>query len=169
LTIDPSVGDERERTTERIIKVVADFGDFLDEIKAQVYAEACPEFGGQHEVAGLAPRYPIVGLIGVGEVMEQYLQITEIAKEVLRTGSDIKAGAEAYTDKIQFKTTISGGVKPKVTINQPTGHTFTGSLDLSGSRIDTHEVLIGLYREAGKDGDSEKDKTTKVEIVKWPK
>lgn len=159
LTVDPSVGDERERLGERTVKMAADFEDFIDEIEKPANQKACRQLRPVDDDEVFASRYPITGRIGLAEVVEQYMQVSEQA--VFQKGTD------AYTDKIQFKTTISGGIKPKITITPATGYTLTGNFELSGSRIDLHEVLVGLYREDPK-ADAESEKITRVLIVKEP-
>ena len=113
-------------------------------------------------MSGPPPRYPIVGRVGLNEVIEQYIAIGETAEFVK------DKNAEAYTDKIKFTTIIGAGVKPKITIGQAAGHSFTGNFDLSGTRKDIHEVLVSLSLETITPTDSDGDKITKVLILKEP-
>ena len=72
----------------------------------------------------------------------------KIAEGKSKAKIDIKQkDTKGYQDKLTFKTTISAGVNPKITLTQATGHNFTGSLDLSGSRTDEHILLVRLTLE----------------------
>jgi hypothetical protein len=157
MTIDQmNPADERERTGDRTVRVVASFDDLVHKL-------SCPANGSSEWRAG---RYPIVGKVGLKEVVEQYMKISLGKNRVdFAKVKEPKLETEAYLEKITFKTTLSGGANPKVTITQATGHTLTGSLDLSGSRIDEHILTMALSLESESAGGDDKEKVTKVQIV----
>jgi hypothetical protein len=156
ITIDQiNPADERSRESDRTVKLAASFEELIN-----LKSENCITRSGGSR---FPLRYPIEGNVGLHEVIVQYMKIVlDKGKFNLKAAKD----ADTYSDKITFKTTISGGASPKISITQSTGHTFTGSIDLSGSRTDEHILTVILTQENDKDQKDNSAKTTKVEIEK---
>jgi hypothetical protein len=146
---------ERENTSTRVVRAVASFGELLK------LRDHCNQDSLDAGVSPLRARsYPIIGEIGLKEVIVQYMKIVSDDDKIALKPKD----TEAYSDKIVFKTTVSGGVVPKIQITQ-VGHSFTGNYTMTATRQDQHTLQVFLTLEL--EGDNDKaDKSTKVEIVK---
>ena len=91
--------------------------------------------------AGPNLLYPIIGNVGLYELSSTFIDLNE---EGLTLAPKDKAPALA--DQLQFNTTFTGSVTPKIILS-PIGHAFRladASLTNSESRTDKHTVLIGL-------------------------
>jgi hypothetical protein len=152
ITIDQiNPAEERTREADRNVRIAASFGELMK-------LENCAGNPGN----GLPLRYPIEGNVGLDEVIVQYMKIVlDKEKFTLKAAKD----GDTYSDKITFKTTISGGANPKVSINHASGHTFTGGIDLSGSRTEEH-ILHIIFTKGEKEDKNDNGKATKVEIVR---
>jgi hypothetical protein len=149
---------ERENTSTRVVRAVASFGELLK------LRDHCNQDSLDAGVSPLRARsYPIIGEIGLKEVIVQYMKIISDDDKIALKPKD----TEAYSDKIVFKTTLSGGVVPKIQITQA-GHSFTGNYTMTATRQDEHtlQVLMTLEDENDNDKTGKSGATTKVEIVK---
>ena len=93
--------------------------------------------------------YPITGKIGVDEMIHTFVGLSY--KDLTADGSSSNsttetAKAATMSDQLTFTTKISGGATPSVTFAKiPQGLSVqNGSLGLTASRQDAHEVTIGL-------------------------
>jgi hypothetical protein len=97
--------------------------------------------------------YPIAGHIGVITLVKTFLDL--VVFDDLAAGKDkatpgSAGGPPSIADQLTFTTTIDASLSPKITFS-PVGHTlemsdvgFTGKV----SRIDTHQVTVGLAVES---------------------
>jgi hypothetical protein len=147
--INPSF--QRQSESQRVVKAVASFEDLLK-------LQDCSTTSVARSLR--ARSYPIVGEVGLKEVFIQYMKIIHDDDKI-----NLKADkpADTYWDKITFKTTVSGGLTPKIAINQAAG--FSGGFTTSASRTDEHALNVFLTLEDGDGDKKEKSEPTKVEIV----
>lgn len=85
--------------------------------------------------------YPITGTIGLAELLGTFIQLNE-------DGIELKAADKApvFADTLNFTTTFSGSVTPKVTLT-PAGHNFhlaDAALTNMATRKDANKVIVGL-------------------------
>jgi hypothetical protein len=97
-------------------------------------------------------EYPIVGRIGVDEMIETFVKLVngedlagqeDLSKSALALNP---TGVPAMVDSLTFTTTISGGLTPKISLS-PVGtrwQLMDASIAGSVTRVDTHNVIIGL-------------------------
>jgi hypothetical protein len=165
LTIGTGGSDNKERQSERKVNLVVTFEDLhgLD------CTDAPPQAG---RIRSL--QYPIKGKIGVEEVIAQYLRLLDRARtdqegehseEVGGKFKTIFANTDAYTDTLQFTTTLSGSISPSIVLNPTLREQFNGSFGVSGSREDVHIVSISLKETTSGESDKDTDKITRVQIV----
>ena len=101
-------------------------------------------------------HYPIVsGNIGLKEVFEQYLMLTNRKKVNL-------GKSDSYTDTITFTTTLDGSLGPTLTLTPATGKIFTSGLTIGGIRKDVHQLIVAIA-PAGK---ASSEEITNVRIIK---
>jgi hypothetical protein len=103
-----------------------------------------------HQNVGPNFEYPITGSIGLAEELRTFISLT-FKENLSRNDEDKldylgKVGAPAMADTVKFTTTVSAGAPPKVTLNQVSNNfqVASASSGLSASRIDIHQVIIGL-------------------------
>ena len=132
-TLPVSVGDTKERESDRNVKFVVDF--------EELHGVDCHNAPAQ---AGIirSVYYPITGRIGVEEVIAQYFALLDRAK--MDATKQIFAKTESYTDLILFTTTLTGSFTPSVVLNPTLREQFNGSLGISGARKDYHTVAVSL-------------------------
>jgi hypothetical protein len=136
----PSLGDSLMRQNVRSFTVVDNFQVLL----RQMDAKKC-----EAEPTGPNYQYPIVGTIGVAEMIHTFIKLALHEDLSGEQSSDINItanGPPTMVDSITFTTTLNGSVTPMVMLN-PIGmaaQLTSASLGLSLSRTDTHQVLIGL-------------------------
>jgi len=90
--------------------------------------------------AGFKPRdknllYPITGSIGLGKVVETFVEISEQG-----------GGKDSFVDTLTFTTTIGGSLGPSVKIN-PVPNSFrlvSATATIAADRTDVHKVTISL-------------------------
>jgi hypothetical protein len=143
-TMGYDVGDKRQRLAKRTVKLAATFDEF-------VVSLADRRDGNQPKLdcrranipaPGAAPgTYPITGNIGLEIVIREYIAMLNSGK--------FKAGGESYTDKIQFTTTINGGLKPSIDLARKPGPTVKVSGDISATRKDVHALTLSLAPPEG--------------------
>jgi hypothetical protein len=95
-------------------------------------------------------EYPITGRIGVDEMVRTFISLavtgdlTNLADPTKSPGTP--AGAPAMCDTLTFTTTVSAGATPKIVLS-PFGskaQLMDASLALGASRVDKHQVIVGL-------------------------
>jgi hypothetical protein len=144
LTVGLDGSDTKERESERNAKLTISFRE-LDEMSC---VNGVPE-------TAHALRYPIRGNIGLFEVLDQYVKLSNQKDGKL-------AKASPYSDQITFTTTLDGGVSSDVVIAPTPREQLTASLDLGGTRKDLHSVTISLAQPAPTESG---DKITRVRLV----
>lgn len=153
ITLGYSAGKEKKRFSERTVAVSEDFSDLLRiRLCDDYYLTDSPR----------ARIYPVTGNIGMAELVEQFLQINHDVKLVKEK--------KIFSEKLQFTTTLKGGLKPSLMLSPSTGHTvrFNGNFD--ADRIDLHEVIIDILpgTELVEAPSEIKSTETKMNIVKVP-
>lgn len=145
VTLGGGAGEIRERQSIRNVRIAATFGELLD-------LKVC---GAEAAVADRkARRYPIVGKIGLDEVLDQYFEIQKTAK--------FTNDKEKFTHAIEFSTTINASLTPEITIARVNKYTVGGDLTIGAKRLDIHEVTVLLAPIAPS---AEPDKITRVQLV----
>ena len=88
--------------------------------------------------------YPITGRIGVREMIEAFVALTLFGN--LGGPQDAPKGPPTLVDALDFQTTLSGSVSPKIEF-KPGGDALRltdAALSASAQRSDDHQVVIGL-------------------------
>lgn len=88
-------------------------------------------------------QYPISGSIGLRETLATFISLNQSANLV---GPDTAPDIPTLVDTIEFTTTVSGSVSPKVEL-EPISQALRikgADITLSGERIDKHKVVVGL-------------------------
>jgi hypothetical protein len=133
-TLTPSVGDSLSRDNVRAFTVSDNFNDLVTKMD-----EAYCNF----ERAGPNFQYPIVGRIGVDEMVDTFVDLTLFNG---LGGAATGKGPPAMADTLTFVTQVSGGLSPKVAFT-PVSNNFQlldASLTASVMRTDHHQVIVGL-------------------------
>ena len=83
--------------------------------------------------------YPIAGTIGLGEVVRTYWRV-----KGLSTFDPSKD--KAFTDKIIFKTVLSAGITPSITVSSSVGDFKLTNFTVDGEviREDNHQVTVSI-------------------------
>jgi hypothetical protein len=143
-SVNPSIGDTLTRENVRTFTVVDNFSKLLTLRKYCATPAPGPNY-----------QYPIVGTIGVNEMIDTFVTMAVYA-DLETEQQDLKDGSQApllgmnsaptMVDTISFTTTLSAGVTPTWTL-MPIGKALqltNASINLSVNRMDVHEVIIGL-------------------------
>ena len=88
--------------------------------------------------------YPIVGKIGIGEMISTFIDISLF--DNLKGGDK---GPPAVSDSIEFQTNLSLGITPSVVLT-PATKAFTtrnATFGFVNKRQDSHKVIVGLSRD----------------------
>jgi hypothetical protein len=136
-TLTPSVGDSVSRDNIRAFTVSDNFADLVKTLDDNYcdFKQAGPNF-----------QYPIVGRIGVDEMIDTFVQLTLFNGLGGPNASATKRGPPTMADTLTFTTTVSGGLSPKVAFT-PVSNNFQvldASLTASAMRVDHHQVIVGL-------------------------
>jgi hypothetical protein len=132
-------GVDRSRQNTRTFTVTDTFGDLVQKQNPS----HC-----DGKIVGPNYIYPITGQIGVEDLVQAFVYLSlfgNLASEEVTPGIVTK-GPPTLVDALLFTTMISGEVNPQVTF-APIGRTLSvtqASLDLTSSRTDKHQVVIGL-------------------------
>lgn len=130
----PSRGtNDLQRQTVRLFRVNDTFGELI-----QFPSSRCTEDGSPENLI-----YPVSGSIGLGEMIETFVDLNEYQK---LTGAKDTDTVPTMTDTFNFQTTISGSVAPQVTLI-PLNHLFHvsgASLTASALRKDIHKVIVAM-------------------------
>jgi hypothetical protein len=134
ITLGYTAGKEKKRFSERTVAVSEDFSALLK-------IRSCKPV--EHTLNSLrAHIYPVTGNIGVGELIYQFIGIhskVALAKEREKTPS--KA---IFHEKLQFTTTLKGGLEPSFVLTPNPGHTIKFDGDFNANRTDLHEVIVDI-------------------------
>jgi len=141
LTLGYSAGADKTRRGERAVGVASTFEYLLDKVQ-------CPL---PHPGSGRATFYPITGNVGISELVQQYLKITESA--ILGLSATTAGTTKQFTDKLVFTTKVNGGVTPKLELKPTPLHKFSLNGDLSAKRDDIHEVIVDIAPPPKKEKD----------------
>jgi hypothetical protein len=120
-----------QRQTVRLFRVNDNFGELIQ-------LRHCTEDGSPEN-----PVYPVAGSIGLGEMVETFVDLNEYQR---LTGAKDTDTVPTMTDTFNFQTTISGSVTPQVTLT-PLNHLFRvsgASLGASALRKDIHRVIVAM-------------------------
>jgi hypothetical protein len=88
--------------------------------------------------------YPIVGRVGVGEMISNFIDISLF--DNLKAGDK---GPPAVSDSIEFQTNLALGIAPSVVLT-PVTKAFTtkgATFGFVNKRQDSHKVIVGLSRD----------------------
>jgi hypothetical protein len=166
LSLGGSVGDTKQRESDRNVKILLSFEDLHG-----LNCYNVPQNAGS--IRSL--YYPITGSIGVSEVINEYLMILEqsITDQEIDDGKkaieikklkQIYDKTNGYADIISFTTTVNGSLTPSITLAPTVRETFSLSGILKGTRIDLHSVGLGLS-PLEIEADKTKEQIQKVLIV----
>jgi hypothetical protein len=132
ITLGYDVGDKKTRESDRKIRLVSTFGELVD------FAETC---GWLPTLEARIPRmYPIVGKIGLQEVIQDYMQVSDLKSGKFHPGNT----ADSYTDKIIFTTTVNAGLNPGIKLDKRMGQLIEASVDFDVDRKDVHQLAVRL-------------------------
>jgi len=142
-TFSPSLGNTLKRDNIRAFTVSDSFSSLIN-----LEAGHC-KFNS--EISGPNYEYPIVGRIGVDEMIKTFVELAVsgelgVSQDPAKTISLTPAGLPTMVDTITFTTTITAGLTPKIVLS-PVGtalQLMDASLAGSVGRVDTHQVIIGL-------------------------
>lgn len=146
ITLGLDASDIKDRVGERNAKLTINFRE-LD-------AMDCSERP-QEQYGVKAVHYPIVGNLGLHEVVSEYVDLLKLGK---------LAKLSPYTDQIVFTTTLSGGLNPSILLTPVPLEQISANLKLSGTRKDLHSVTINITPPSP----PEEEKPTRVLIVTEP-
>jgi hypothetical protein len=143
-TLSPSLGNTLKRDNTRAFTVSDSFATLL-----KLQPKHCDDFVSP----GPNYEYPMVGRIGLDEMVQTFVRLAVsgdlTAPEDLSKVTTITldpAGPPTMVDTIIFTTTISAGLTPKIMLS-PVGTAaqfMDATLVGTASRVDTHEVMIGM-------------------------
>jgi len=148
-TVAPSFGNKIERNNVRTFTVSDSFASLSKLGKKN--RNHC-HFGASAS-SGPNYEYPIAGRIGLDEMVKTFVRLAVSGDLVTGQGitdvttDDILSPAATPTmvDTLIFTTTVNGGLQPGVTLTPATGVQLSNtSLNASITRMDTHEVVIGM-------------------------
>ena len=112
ITIGYEAGDEKERSTDRTVKLAVSFADLLDVDKEN---KNCASTSWS---IGLPGHYPIKGDIGLYEIIDQYYSVFKTGRLVESKSKD------SFSETLMFTTTLTAGTTPSITITPWKGNTY---------------------------------------------
>lgn len=131
ITLGYDIGDTRQRKSDRQVRVVSSFQDLMSiDCRGMEVAEE----------RRIPRMYPITGEIGLAEVIQDYMRVTEIKGQKFQLGGN----NDSYRDKIIFTTTVNGSINPGIELTKRMGQLIEASADIGADRTDAHEVTILL-------------------------
>jgi len=128
---------DRTRHSIRTFTVSDTFAGLLTDIQSSYCKNRTPK--------GPNYLYPIVGRIGVGEMISNFIDIS-LFDHLANPGDK---GPPAVSDSIEFQTNLSLGITPSVVLT-PVTKAFTTKDAMFGivnKRQDSHKVIVGLSRD----------------------
>ena len=136
-------GITKQRIGKRNIEVVETFQE-LEKLNCK---------GSYHRNTNLL--YPVTGSIGMGEIIDTFFRLSESgAGGKLPTSLRPSFPNARFVDKLTFTTTVSAGVRPKITLAAVPANfrLVEASGNFSASRIDQHDVTITIELPVTKKG-----------------
>lgn len=132
-TLDLSGAAEKSRSNERNVRII----DTFTVLKRIAADKECNQ---QKQRANFL--YPISGRIGVGEVVVSYWDV----KGLTTYNPNTSAEGAAFSDKLVFKTKLSAGLKPTISITSGPAHLHLSDFSIDGQvvREDKHQLTITL-------------------------
>ena len=145
--LDATGTTERERQNIRRFRVVDDLEALSNERIDCRKAEANPNW-----------VYPVTGATGMGEVVRTYIKLemlSDLRDRPLEPVDGalplpVKGNAVTFSDVLRFKTKLSAGINPRITLT-----TVAGDLRLTGasffgsaSRDDIHTIIVALASDS---------------------
>jgi hypothetical protein len=96
------------------------------------------------EPAAANYQYPIVGTIGISEMIETFIALAMNTN--LEGGATVQNGPPTMADTLSFTTTLTAGITPTLALTPVgSGTQLTGStLGFNFTRADIHQVIVGL-------------------------
>jgi hypothetical protein len=153
-TMGYDVGDKRQRLAKRTVKFATTFGELVSSFDTGRGGNKLSCSNVDVPPKDIAPRsYPITGSVGLAIVFKEYLAMLKSGK--------FKSGGEAYTDKIQFTTTINGALKPSIDLAGKPGPSLKISGAVEGIRKDIHSLTVSL----GPSDEGDKAESTQQVII----
>lgn len=148
-TLTPTVGDTLSREDIRAFTISDNFAELL----SPELRKHCNEMFAT--LPGPNYQYPIAGRIGIDEIVHTFIELTfnglgvpqDPGKGTVKTVDAPSASAPiAMVDTVNFTTTVTAGVTAKAVFSPPgtNWRLANASLPLSASRVDKHQVIIGL-------------------------
>jgi hypothetical protein len=131
-TFNPAVGDTVMRQNVRTFTIIDNF-----QVLRQMDGKKC-----EAEPAGPNYQYPIVGTVGISEMIETFIALAMHTN--LEAGATVQNGPPTMADTLSFTTTLTAGITPTLALT-PVGSGLTGStLGINFTRADIHQVIVGL-------------------------
>jgi hypothetical protein len=131
---------DRRRENTRIFTVTDTFGKLVNEVPAGYCVDHIVEAN---------YIYPVTGKVGMEPVIHEFVRLTIFGN--LAGPKDNVKGPPTMVDQLQFETTISGSVTPRVEF-APLGNAFhlaSATLTAEVVRRDLHKLTVGLAIDAG--------------------
>ncbi|CAK07666.1 MULTISPECIES: hypothetical protein [Rhizobium] len=136
-TLGFSAGLDRQRESERIFTTTDTFGNLIHGVR--------DDFCEEH-IAKENMIYPIAGKIGIAGVIQDFMRLTLFGN--LAGRAENRSGPPTLAERLQFTTTITGSISPKIVFAGPGGPSWRlADASLSSAvatRTDNHQVTIGL-------------------------
>lgn len=135
-TLGFKAGLDRQRESARTFTTTDNFGNLIHGVR--------DDFCEGH-IAKENMMYPIAGKIGIAGVIQDFMRLTLFGN--LAGEASNRSEPPTMAERLQFTTTITGTVSPKILFSGPGGPSWRlADASLSGvaTRTDNHQVTIGL-------------------------
>jgi hypothetical protein len=140
-------GYDRQRQNERTFTITDNFADLVTKLDPR-YCRG--------KVVGEDHAYPMAGKVGLEDPIQEFVKLKLFGNLSGNLGTTVEnKGPPALVEQMQFITTISGSVTPKVIFAPLNGavppgpasftHIADASVTFSASRTDTHKLTFGLF------------------------
>jgi hypothetical protein len=139
-TLNPNLGDSLMRQNVRTFTVADTYQSLT-----QMDDDRC-----RAEPVGPNYQYPIVGTIGIDEMIHSFLTMAlheNLSNPGTSTNDDpTVAGPITMVDSLTFTTNLTAGLTPAIMLTPVTAAAQLASASLTGAlaRSDVHEVIVGL-------------------------
>jgi hypothetical protein len=147
-TLTPTAGDTLSREDIRAFTISDNFSELLRPEMRKRCNELFPQLPGPNY------QYPIVGRIGVDEIVHTFIELTfsglgsqeDPSKGVKYPDTPSASAPIAMVDTVNFTTTVGVGLTAKAVFSPPgtDWRLADATLPLSAMRTDKHQVIIGL-------------------------
>jgi hypothetical protein len=147
-TLGVSAGAMRERKNNRIFTITDTFGSLIQKVNTPVRGHRYCD----GHVVYANYIYPIVGRVGVDEVVRTFIRLTlfgNLAATADKATAE-KPGAPTMADQLSFTTLLTASANPSVVFS-PAGTKFQvvdANLMAGVKRSDVHKVTLGLALES---------------------